>query len=367
MYLVLIACQVLLLSVTSANPFHKYPYVFLLDIGNEELEKTNSEQIRVNVPGGSLALRYPGVGNGDTITHVRVSGIDFGTDLQANVVDGGPGSKYVVIVFAGNQGTPYDAVITVQTISDEDMSQSNIANLANNNKVEDNNDSAEDLSNDDSTDLKAGPGDESVIQSDSQGAGNTYAEIRQPSYSYGNSEGDSGNANEEIRQNSYNSYSSYKNSDDYDNTNDEGTSDNDQQTNEDDQDEEENDELDQEDNQAEVNYKRGNIQDSQVEQQHADFNDDYGNEDNETPYNADESSKYSKYQSIMPKLYDGVRIYPQNAVPFVLSSADNSVYNSEDPNEVDQTFNDEENHNNYKNKDTNNNFYDSDDASAVES
>lgn len=105
-----------LIVLTIANPFHKYPYVFLLDVGNEELENTCKEQIRVSSPGGSLALRYPAMGNGETLTHVRVSGIDFGTDLKSNIVDGGPGYKYVVLVFIGNPGVPYDAVVTIQTL-----------------------------------------------------------------------------------------------------------------------------------------------------------------------------------------------------------------------------------------------------------
>lgn len=108
-----------LLPLVAATPLHKYPYVFLLDVGNEELEKVNSEQIRLSSPGGSVALRYPAVGSGDDIAHVRVSGIDFGTDLKANILDGGPGYKYVVIVLTGNPGTAYDAVITVQTVPNE--------------------------------------------------------------------------------------------------------------------------------------------------------------------------------------------------------------------------------------------------------
>lgn len=146
MLLALVTCN-LFVSIV-ANPFHKYPFVFLLDVGNEELQKTNTEQIRISVPGGSIALRYPAIGDGETIAHVRVSGIDFGTDLKANIVDGGPGSKYVVLVFMGNLGIPYDAVITVQTVSNDknDLNTQNIASNINNESEEnDFNNSAEEL------------------------------------------------------------------------------------------------------------------------------------------------------------------------------------------------------------------------------
>ncbi|CAH0595203.1 unnamed protein product [Chrysodeixis includens] len=149
----ILALIILQLSVlVAANPFHKYPFVFLLDVGNEELEKTNTEQIRLNVPGGSVALRYPAIGNGNTIGHIRVSGIDFGTDLKANIVDGGPGYKYVVLVFMGNQGVPYDAVVTVQTVNDGDLNPPDISGSVSDTEgyqtQEDVNNSAEDLSDD---------------------------------------------------------------------------------------------------------------------------------------------------------------------------------------------------------------------------
>lgn len=140
-----------LTAVTLANPFHKYPYVFLLDVGNEELEKVNTEQIRLSKAGGSLALRYPAIGNGENIAHVRVSGIDFGTDLKANIVDGGPGYQYVVIVLMGNPGVSFDAVITIQTVPNEtdEVSLQNIDHNSadtSNQEENDTNDSAEDLS-----------------------------------------------------------------------------------------------------------------------------------------------------------------------------------------------------------------------------
>lgn len=109
-----------LVAVALGNPFQKYPYVFLLDVGNEEIGKFNTQQIRLSIPGGSLAVRYPAVGEGDTIGHVRVSGIDFGTDLKASIIQGGPGYKYAVFVFMGNPETRYDAVVTIQTVPNVD-------------------------------------------------------------------------------------------------------------------------------------------------------------------------------------------------------------------------------------------------------
>ena len=120
MILLFLASQLVVAAV--ANPFHKYPYVFLLDVGNEELQSINNEQIRLSIPGGSLAVKYPAFGEGDTIGHVRVSGIDFGTDLKASLVQGGPGYKYVVLVFTGNPGVTYDAVVTIETVPNVDDS-----------------------------------------------------------------------------------------------------------------------------------------------------------------------------------------------------------------------------------------------------
>lgn len=151
MLLALIVIQ--LSALVAANPFHKYPTVFLLDVGNEELEKTNTEQIRVSVPGGSVALRYPAIGDGNTIGHLRVSSIDFGTSFKANIVDGGPGYKYAVLVLMGNPGVPYDAVVTVQTVNDQAIGIPNIGYVPSSGGdavevEEDANNSAEDLSED---------------------------------------------------------------------------------------------------------------------------------------------------------------------------------------------------------------------------
>ncbi|CAK1541793.1 unnamed protein product [Leptosia nina] len=108
-----------LFSLTIASAFHKYPFVFLLDVGNEELKKFNTSQIKVSVPGGSLALKYPATSEGNIIGHVRVTGIDFGTELKANIVEGGPGFRYVVIVFTGAPGMQYDATVTIQSLEEE--------------------------------------------------------------------------------------------------------------------------------------------------------------------------------------------------------------------------------------------------------
>ncbi|CAF4802825.1 unnamed protein product [Pieris macdunnoughi] len=137
---------VLLLSLFTfglATPFHKYPFVFLLDVGNEELGTANTEQIKVSVSGGVLALKYPAETDGPIIGHVRVTGIDFGTDLKASIVEGGPGYRYVVLVLMGAAGKQYDTVITVQTLNeDKRLSKS----MSNGYKVqEDTNDSAEEV------------------------------------------------------------------------------------------------------------------------------------------------------------------------------------------------------------------------------
>ncbi|XP_045770452.1 cGMP-specific 3',5'-cGMP phosphodiesterase 3-like [Maniola jurtina] len=143
-----------LLPVIFASPFQKYPYVFLLDVGNEEIGKFSTQQIRLSIPGGSLAVRYPAVGEGDTIGHVRVTGIDFGTDLKANIIQGGPGYKYAVFVFVGNPGTPYDAVVTIQTVPNMDASPPKLDISYKENVdqgLEDANDSSEDTSDNDNS------------------------------------------------------------------------------------------------------------------------------------------------------------------------------------------------------------------------
>ncbi|KPI98985.1 hypothetical protein RR46_10303 [Papilio xuthus] len=129
----LVAIIFQLIVATIASSYHKYPLVFLLDVGNEELTNTNTEQIRISIPGGSLAVRYPAISDGDLITHLRVSSIDFGSDLKASILDGGPGYKYVVLVFLGNPGVKCDAVITLQTLK-QISSDPSIANWKVNSK-----------------------------------------------------------------------------------------------------------------------------------------------------------------------------------------------------------------------------------------
>lgn len=104
--------------LVQSNPFSKYPFVFLLDVGNEEIENTSSEQIRISAPGGNLAIRYPAFGNSNTIAHVRVSGIDFGTELRADIIDGGPGYNYVILVFSSKPNVEYDAVVTIKSVNE---------------------------------------------------------------------------------------------------------------------------------------------------------------------------------------------------------------------------------------------------------
>ncbi|VVC97774.1 unnamed protein product [Leptidea sinapis] len=134
-----------------ASPYHRYPFTFLLDVGNEELGKANSEQIKVSVPGGNLALKYPANGNGDIIGHIRVTGIDFGTELKVSIAEGGPGYRYVVLVLMGKPNMQYDTVITIQTLQDDDneiQASDNNINAGESYQVDedidDSNDSAED-------------------------------------------------------------------------------------------------------------------------------------------------------------------------------------------------------------------------------
>lgn len=348
MYLTLILCQ---LALVAASPFHKYPYVFLLDVGNEELEKTNTEQIRLSVPGGSLALRYPAVGTGDTISHIRVSGIDFGTDLKANIVDGGPGYKYVVLVFMGNKGVPYDAVMTVQTVSDEDIDgnqSKDVSSGYNENKlVDDNNDSAE-ITNDSS---------ESIIRTDSEE--NVSSEDTSDELDAQNVR----NTNEQITQQSSNVYNYADKSASYEENDESNEKDIHNQYTVSNFDSQVNSDADDDEN--------GQDESNEVEPSH--FNDDYGNEDsaqfdkeNEPPQNV--NNRNEKYQPVMPlRIYDGVRIYPQYAVPFALPGS-GSVYNGGDAIETDPDDSDNDSRSDSdKYRDSNNNYFDSDDASAIAS
>ncbi|CAG9791285.1 unnamed protein product [Diatraea saccharalis] len=358
MFFVLLLCQ---FALTAANPFHKYPYVFLLDIGNEELEKTNTEQIRLSLPGGSLALRYPAIGNGDTIAHVRVSGIDFGTDLKANIVDGGPGYKYVVVVFMGNPGVPYDAVVTIQTVSDSDVAninQSNTNNLSNSivNDSKDNNDSAE-VTDDDEMNKK------NV---------NTYSIDANDSSEDTSDDTESQNAengNTEISQGSSNIYSYAKNDaeemeDDNNDVGNENDSESDNLGNDKDihrQYSEARQEVEVKDYQkySDMNYEYNSNEDTPEQS----VSSVYTNEENDDkPARLIDNNIYSSYSMLRPALF-GLRFYPQNAVPFMVRENGGSVYNSE---EFDAMINDDDDHNEpEKLRDSNNNLLHSDDNSAV--
>lgn len=342
-----------LIILTTANPFHKYPFVFLLDVGNEELKKTNSEQIRVSIPGGTLAIRYPATGDGDTIAHVRVSGIDFGTDLKANILDGGPGYKYVVLIFMGNPGVPYDAVVTVQTIPDDKIDDYNqYSNLESNNLNQDEenaNNSAEDTSDDLDVQINEKSNAETVQASSNVYNYAQYEVVEPAEYK---TDGVQYPDDEDVQQsNDKDIHDVYKEN------------------------------LEQGDVRNEENndYVAG---DAQIEE-----NSDYNavGEDDQNQYNENlKPDQYSVNDEISDNddsnRADEVRIVennPNNRFQFTRPSnevnpeegieEDENVESGyeEDPGDSDQMFNDEEVHNNAdKYRDSNNNF-DADDSSAV--
>lgn len=375
MFLVfLVISHLTLISV--ANPFHKYPYVFLLDIGNEELEKTNTEQIRLSIPGGSLAIRFPAVGNGDTIGHIRVTGVDFGTDLKSSIVEGGPGYKYVVLVFVGNPGVPYDAVVTVQTVADDnsysvqnieaqDMNTDrNYYQVEENLRAvsEDENNSAENLNDD-------------VKTSETQYSEKTNSKTLQMSsdaYSYVQNEVNNNDYNDDSDDNvkdihkqyieNPNLYkqmnteqetrvkdniedSNYQAKENYNQNNEDDESDQEQQN---DEDYEQSDESDQNDEQKNPEAEKYTSQDSDL------------NGKKEAIRYVDRNL-YNKYKVLQPHLFSGVKIYPQ----------EEEVQSEPVHDEIDQMFNDEEIHNDGEeytdSNNNNNNYFDSDDSSAVES
>ncbi|KOB71585.1 Uncharacterized protein OBRU01_13398 [Operophtera brumata] len=285
----ILALLVLPILVVSANPFHKYPYVFLLDVGNEELEKVNTEQIRLSSPGGSVALRYPAIGNGDDIAHVRVSGIDFGTDLKANIVDGGPGYKYVVIVLMGKP-VAYDAIITIQTVP-------NIVS------------------------------DDSIQTLEDNSSGNSNED---GSSTYQVSEEDQNNSAEDLTDSS---------------------------------DSEEAIQVGRNDKNGELTQEK-DVRINQPPAERYTSDDDYSHSDNNQPAIADQSL-YSQYGALKPDLYNGVEVYPQesireNSEP---ASADQS-YDARSVN-TEEIYDDYEENDSRRYIDTNNNFIDTNDASAV--
>lgn len=325
-------CQ---LPVIFANPFHKYPYVFLLDIGNEELQ-TASEQIRVSIPGGSLALRYPAIGEGDSIAHVRVSGIDFGTDLKANIVDGGPGYKYVVIVFMGNPGAAYDAIVTVSTLKNEQDTENDetdavkTQDVKNSYKINEDKDLEEDSN--DSAEIQDGKNEESNEQVSA--ASNFYDSAENSNLSGKEDVGDEDiHVQREVSEN--------------------------QERYQEDIDVQENSNADTRRDDQDYEYNDGSKEDN-----------DYDEQDSVQNNKALEVDRnlYDKYNTLKSHLYNDVKVLPQE-----VNDADNEVdyeekaYSPEDPIELDQMFNDEEVHNDgEKYTDSNNNNYnDGDDSSAV--
>lgn len=325
--------------LAAANPFHKYPYVFLLDVGNEELQKTKSEQIRVSIPGGSLALRYPATGDTDTIAHVRVSGIDFGTDLKANIIDGGPGYKYVIIVFMGNPGMPYDAVVTIQTVPNEQAAniQDTETNELENNSYEvseDENKSAEEIDSEESLN------DEPKSQV-SQASENNYNYVEN-----------------EVEDNDYSDDAVAVNSDDDDDTNQDQNIENsdqsveyDGQNNDADEDDEDDDQEEEDNAKEEYSYK----------------NDYVANEyySNERSAGVIDNLYYARANLMRPYLYNGVRVFPEQVQYMPQGMRSGYVPSNADE---DQAFNEDiHDKNSLKYKDSNNNNFDDDENSAVES
>lgn len=337
-----------LIVLTVANPFHKYPFVFLLDVGNEELEKTNTEQIRITVPGSSIALRYPAVGNGDTIAHVRVSGIDFGTDLKANIVDGGPGYNYVVLMFTGNPGVPYDAVVTIQTVPDSNIYSSAI-NTENEKKIPVNaeinqykvkedvqeiNDLNNEVDNDENNSAE-----EIDEPEEAQSELNTKSVQVEPSLkNYKTKEAENVDNDEEDEDEIENSYDSKEyeelSSDNVDNS------------------------------QKSVSSSSVNI-DTRPKAEPYSTNDEYISYDKSEqpiePRGYVDRNLYNKFKALEPHLYNDVKVYPE-------TNNNNNVVNENYRNdaELDQMFNDEEIHNDATNyKDVNNNNFDDNDSNAV--
>lgn len=375
-----------LILISVGNPFHKYPYVFLLDVGNEELEKTNTEQMRLSVPGGSFAIRYPAIGNGATIGHLRVSGVDFGTDLKSSIVEGGPGYKYVVLVFFGNAGVPYNVVVTIQTVAEDNShSVQNIeAQDMNTDRIfyqveekskevcEDENNSAEDLSADFNTsETKYSEiSNSEIVQLSSDAYKYAQNEVNDEDYS------DDGDANakplhieyiknpklynqvntekgarvkDDIEQNDDQTEQSHHKNDETDDHTDKA----DEQTHE------SNDQSDQNDEERDQNHEEKNsIADTSTSE---DFEDDDLDKEKEAVIYVDRNL-YNKYKDLQPHLLSGMKVYPHDTQV----SSEKSVH--DDPTEIDQMFNDEEIHNDgekYTDSNNNSNYFDSDDSSAV--
>lgn len=329
--------------IVSANPFHKYPFVFLLDIGNEELDVASTKQIRVSAPGGSIALRYPAIGDGETIAHLRVSGIDFGTDLKANIIDGGPGYKYVVLVFMGNKGVPYDAVVTIQTVpiqSDVEYSSdlnvikgSSDTNSRNeyqngdvnsNTQIENENNSAEDLIDGKNS--------------------NTNVEM-----------------NAELTQSSSDIYYVEKSS--IDDNNDSKESDEEDEIKEDFKEEsnsnleqnigelESSENLDEDDDETEI-ARKNDYEISEPRDEKYSYNENSEDEVNDEQVQFIDKNLYDKYQAPKPHFSNNFNVYPHEALIQNTGPIESpKSIDINDPSELEETFDDEEIH---KNKDDSN-------------
>ncbi|CAG5047517.1 unnamed protein product [Parnassius apollo] len=352
MLFALVVCHFVVASV--ANPFHKYPFVFLLDVGNEELDKTNTEQIRVSIPGGSLALRYPAVGDGETITNVRVSGIDFGTELKANIIDGGPGYKYVFLVFSGNTGIPYDAVITLQTVASNMESgnndQNSIYNIRTNKPDKyQTDDNESDLNN------SAEEMDTSVEKTINNGSNEEIAQSSSNVFNYVQAEDDNEEAEDDNEQ-----------EEDVDNDVEDKNNDNSDKT--------KNIHTDYNENVDDSKDKRTNDRDPIEDKlSYENFEDDKENQYRAEKLQAKSNEYvYSNNNNFLEgdtfdqgiSLDEDAKMYRQDTL-YDTQGHDN-VYSAEDSDEFDQMFNDEEVHNDAnKYKDSNNNNFDSDYDSAV--
>ncbi|KAJ0173244.1 hypothetical protein K1T71_011420 [Dendrolimus kikuchii] len=316
-------------------------------VGNEELDTVNTKQIRVSAPGGSIALRYPAIGDGEAIAHLRVSGIDFGTDLKANIIDGGPGYKYVVLVFMGNEGVPYDAVVTIQTVQDnitvvQTAGYSSAANVINdstymnnrydfksnivdsNKGIDDENNSAEDLSDSEISTSNVKSNAELT-----QSSSNVYY-VQESSVDDTEDINNDSDEEDKYKENSNQEYSNIIQNIDKPDGNIVDF----------------NEKLDYDDDKSEDIIRQVNnygIIEPRAEKYS--YNDDSEDETNEEPVRFIDQNLYEKYQALKPHFYDNFNVYPQEAMnqnTGPIDSHDSIDFNN--PSKLEQTFNDEEIH-----------------------
>lgn len=302
------------------------------------------------MPGGSVALRYPAVGDGDTITHVRVSGIDFGTDLKANILDGGPGYNYVVLVFLGNQGVPYDAVMTVQTLPAEIAGNSALneqtESVTTNDgyKVPDIGDSIdeESLNNSKEEMDDAQPLTSPLLQSQASSDSYKYEERHR----YESNDFDDEDRDEHDEKDSHNHDDEKKNQESHQ---EQALPSDNEITN----------------NDGNPKAERYSVNDGYVV-----YDDDGEQSPIGPPLGYVDNNLYGKYKALKPHLYDDVKISPQRdeGDQQIQENSRDEFSQDEDPIELNQMFNDEEVHNDalkYKDSNNNNNYFDGDDSSAV--